>query len=198
MRYAPYPEHTIASQRPVDTQPLSRLDASYPLPDCPAFLFSRWLSCMKFLILCGSLCGPACLLFLASFLRLSHFLPLCPGLCDAWHTGGICKNPVCSSSVTDRDMPGDPCLHGGCAPTASLMSREGERRRLSHVADAGWNRLALQKLCGAVYRRQSLGDPRTLWRSMSQRREISVWIRNREGGCCATSLFSGLRSYNSS
>ena len=52
------------------------------------------------------------------------------------------------------------------ADTLALSSRGGEP--------------SLQKPCGVVYRRQPSGDPKTLWRWTSQRREIRAWIRNRE------------------
>jgi len=52
------------------------------------------------------------------------------------------------------------------ADTLALRSRGGEP--------------FLHKPGGVVYRCQPPGDPKTLWRWTSQRREIRAWIRNRE------------------
>ena len=61
------------------------------------------------------------------------------------------------------------------ADTLALRSRGGEP--------------SLHKPCGVVYRRQPPGDPKTLWRWMSQRREIRAWIRNREVGAAYPHYF---------
>jgi hypothetical protein len=49
-------------------------------PSAPVCPLSRVL---EFVIPCGSLGGPSCLLFLSGFLRLRHVLPLFPGRCGA-------------------------------------------------------------------------------------------------------------------
>jgi hypothetical protein len=52
--------------------------------------------------------------------------------------------------------------------------------------------LLLHTPSGMVYRYQPPGDPKTLRRWLSQRREIRAWIRNREVG---VDPFSGLGSH---
>jgi len=68
-------------------------DHCHGQPDAPVFLASGMLSCLKFLISCGSLCVPSDLLLLSGFPALRHVLPLFPVRCDALHNEGLCKPP---------------------------------------------------------------------------------------------------------
>jgi hypothetical protein len=78
-------------------------DRSQGHPGAPVFLLSRVLSCTRFLIPCGSLCGPSGLLLLSGFLRLRHVRPLFSARWSALHHWGERhKPPICSSSVSRR------------------------------------------------------------------------------------------------
>ena len=119
----------------------------------PVFLASRVLSCLKFLIPCGPLCGPSCLLLLSGFLGLPHVLPLSPVPCGALHKWGVCTNPHRLSNTHGKIMahiavispflpgsnPGETvCCGRSCAPQQLREKTDDTRRsrKLSHPPPA--------------------------------------------------------------